>query len=206
MRVLPRFVLAGLCAWTACTEPEWKPEPPSVTTTDTAVLPDTMAASAAALPDSLPGAGALHDTLQVTPYNGVIKTGNTTPAELVAFAKTLVGIPYQYASSDPSVGFDCSGFVTYVFNHFNIAVPRSSVEFTNVGQPVPQAASRPGDLVLFTGTDSTETGVGHMGIIVTAPPDSLRFIHSTSGKANGVTVTPLNAYYQKRFVKVVRVF
>ncbi|MBL7749710.1 MAG: C40 family peptidase, partial [Chitinophagaceae bacterium] len=51
------------------------------------------------------------------------------PDSLVAFAKTLIGIPYLYASTDPIKGFDCSGFITYVFNHFNIAVPRSSVDF-----------------------------------------------------------------------------
>ncbi|HEX6845699.1 MAG TPA: NlpC/P60 family protein, partial [Chitinophagaceae bacterium] len=55
-----------------------------------------------------------------------INTGSTMPDSLVAFGKSLVGTPYLYASSDPSKGFDCSGFITYVFNHFGIAVPRSS--------------------------------------------------------------------------------
>ena len=42
------------------------------------------------------------------------------PDSILAFAKTLIGIPYLYASTDPAKGFDCSGFITYVFNHFNI--------------------------------------------------------------------------------------
>jgi cell wall-associated NlpC family hydrolase len=135
----------------------------------------------------------------------VIKTGNTNPSKLIAFSKTLKGIPYKYASSDPASGFDCSGFITYVFNHFNIEVPRTSVDFTDKGTPIDLSLSMPGDLILFTGTDSTIRTVGHMGII-THTGDSVVFIHATSGKAYGVTETTLNAYYMGRFMKVIRVF
>lgn len=135
-----------------------------------------------------------------------INTGTTTPQELIAFARTAIGIPYLYASSDPKAGFDCSGFITYVFNHFGIAVPRTSVDFTSVKHEVPLNNAKPGDLILFTGTDSTIRIVGHMGIIISNPPDSIQFIHSTSGRANGVTISPLNSGYQARFVKVVRIF
>ncbi|MEO6328396.1 MAG: C40 family peptidase [Ginsengibacter sp.] len=123
---------------------------------------------------------------------------------LVSFAETLIGVPYKYGSTDPAQGFDCSGFITYVFNHFNIKVPRSSIDFTNVGEEIPVANSKKGDLILFTGTDSTEKFVGHMGIITVNASDSIKFIHSTSGKVYGVTITPLNAYYKGRFVKVIR--
>lgn len=132
-------------------------------------------------------------------------SGSITPQAVVAYATTLVGTPYKYASTNPQEGFDCSGFITYVFSHFNIAVPRSSVEFANAYPEVDAANAKQGDLVLFTGTDSTDVTVGHMGIIVSNSNDSITFIHSSSGKANGVTVTPLNAYYKSRFVKIVRV-
>lgn len=135
-----------------------------------------------------------------------INTGTTTPEQLILFAKTLMGIPYKYASTDPAEGFDCSGFITYVFNHFNVSVPRSSIDFTNVDREVSLQDAKPGDLILFTGTDSTERVVGHMGIIVSNDNEHYEFIHSTSGKANGVTITPLNDYYMGRFVKVLRVF
>ncbi len=124
--------------------------------------------------------------------------------QLVEYAKTLIGTPYLYASTDPSKGFDCSGFIAYVFNHFNINVPRSSVGFTDVGMPLDVKSARQGDLILFTGTADSIRVVGHMGI-VTENADTLRFIHSTSGKANGVTITTLNERYKKRFVKVIRV-
>lgn len=128
-----------------------------------------------------------------------------TRQELVSYAKTLMGVPYKYASTNPSVGFDCSGFITYVFNHFNIEVPRSSVDFTNVGKEVDAKNAMEGDLILFTGTNDSIRIVGHMGI-VTENADTLKFIHSSSGKAMGVTISDLGTYYSRRFVKVVRVF
>jgi cell wall-associated NlpC family hydrolase len=135
-----------------------------------------------------------------------INTGNTTPAELLAYANTLIGTPYKYGSIDPQVGFDCSGFITHVFNHFNIGVPRSSIDFTHVEREIPLQEAKPGDLILFTGTDSTLREVGHMGIIFSNENSQYSFIHSTSGKQYGVTITPLNAYYMGRFLKVIRVF
>lgn len=137
---------------------------------------------------------------------GAIDTRNVDPKDVVAFAQTLFGTRYLYASTDPAKGFDCSGFVTYVFTHFNIIVPRSSIDFTNVGKEVKAEDSKPGDIILFTGTDSTERFVGHMGIIISNQNNDLRFIHSSSGKANGVTVSPLAGYYQSRFIKVIRIF
>jgi len=135
-----------------------------------------------------------------------VHTKNVSPQQVVDFAKTLIGIPYRYASTDPKVGFDCSGFITYVFNHFNIIVPRSSIDFTNVGKTISADNAKAGDLILFTGTDSTEKFVGHMGLVVSNQNNQLEFIHSTSGKQYGVTITPLNDYYKSRYMKTIRIF
>lgn len=156
--------------------------------------------------NTAPATGKILDTI---PKNYSVLPGQKrdTPVlqgqQIVSFAKTLIGTPYLYGSTDPAQGFDCSGFITYVFNHFNITVPRSSIDFTNAGKEVSIAEAAPGDLILFTGTDSTERFVGHMGI-VTDNMKELQFIHSTSGKTYGVTITPLNDYYKKRYVKIVR--
>ena len=75
--------------------------------------------------------------------DGKIETGTTNPAELLDFSKTLTGTPYLYASTDPEKGFDCSGFITYVFNHFNIGVPRSSIGFTHIEREVSLAEAKP---------------------------------------------------------------
>lgn len=136
-----------------------------------------------------------------------IQTGNVSPAELVNFACSLAGTPYKYGSTNPNEGLDCSGFVTYVFNHFGIAVPRVSVDFSPVQHEVPVHDAKLGDIILFTGTDSTDRKVGHMGIISSTPGEPLRFMHSTSGKGYGVVETDFyNRYYESRFVKVIRIF
>ncbi|MEI9933793.1 MAG: C40 family peptidase [Ferruginibacter sp.] len=121
---------------------------------------------------------------------------------LVAFAKTFLGTPYVYGSKDPDVGFDCSGFIYYVFTHFNIDVPRSSVEFTSLGEDVNIKNARPGDLILFTGTDSNIRIVGHMGIVI-ENTDTLKFIQASSGRAYSVVITPLDNYYQGRLMKII---
>ena len=138
--------------------------------------------------------------------NDEIDTKDVSPTKLVDFATTLIGTPYKYGSAQPEKGFDCSGFISYVFNHFDIAVPRSSKDFTDVGKHISRVDARQGDLILFTGTNVNNRAVGHMGIVTFNNPDTLLFIHSTSGKLNSVTVTPLNEYYKSRFVKIVRIF
>ena len=150
-------------------------------------------------------ANTLPDTLVKRPLKP-LATSNVQPRELVSFAQTLIGTPYVYGSTDPKVGFDCSGFITYVFNHFGVSVPRSSIEFTHVGKPVSLEEAKVGDIVLFTGTDSADKFVGHMGIVTENQGGNVQFIHSTSGKAHGVTITPLETYYKKRYVKTIRVF
>ena len=170
-------------------------------------------ASTDAPEDSLTASGLAGDAAAAKPRKKLVplaaiesETGMIDPDSIVAFARTLMGIPYLYASTDPAKGFDCSGLITYVFNHFNLAVPRSSVDFTDMGTEIPLEKARPGDLILFTGTDSTLRVVGHMGIVESINGDQLNFIHSSSGKANGVVITPFENYYRSRFVKLIRVF
>ncbi len=146
------------------------------------------------------------DSLTVPIPTAIPFSGDIDPDSIVAFSRTLLGVPYQYASTDPSKGFDCSGFITYVFNHFELQVPRSSVDFTNYGREITAELALPGDLILFTGTDSTIRIVGHMGIVESIRNDTLHFIHSSSGKGKGVVITPMGNYYNTRFVKVIRIF
>jgi cell wall-associated NlpC family hydrolase len=140
--------------------------------------------------------------------SGIAHNSEPVPQALnfVEYAKTLTGTPYLYGSADPAKGLDCSGFIKAVSNHFGIKVPRSSVEFTNVGTTIESGDAKPGDLVLFTGTDPSRKVVGHIGIITDNDDGHLRFIHSSSGKAKGVTTSDLDGYYQTRFVKVIRIF
>ncbi len=136
----------------------------------------------------------------------IINTKNVAPDSVVAFAKTLIGTKYKYGSAIKEQGFDCSGFITYVFNHFKIQVPRVSKDFTNAGTPVSLEKSKPGDLILFTGTDTTGWIVGHMGIITQNENGNIQFIHSASGKSIGVIISGMSKYFELRFVEVIRVF
>src|SRR5215213_4741768 len=74
------------------------------TLTDTGAYP--------ALADS----AAIDSSIKAT-TDDVINTRNVARSSVVAFAHTLKGVPYKYGSTDPTQGFVCSGFITYVFNH-----------------------------------------------------------------------------------------
>jgi cell wall-associated NlpC family hydrolase len=188
----------------ACTQVDHAEDKPDSSSGKDTVLNDTSLSTTVMLPAFADS--TVVDSMIVENTEGVINTRNVRPESIVAFAQTLKGVPYRYGSIDPAQGFDCSGFITYVFRHFNIIVPRSSIDFTNVGREVKTTEARPGDLILFTGTDSTIKVVGHMGIVTENADGDLSFIHSTSGKVYGVTTTPLSNYYKTRFVKVIRIF
>lgn len=135
-----------------------------------------------------------------------IDVKGTEPGKLVRFAESLRGVPYRYGSTKKENGFDCSGFVFYVFNHFKITVPRTSAEYTNAGKEVSIKNSKPGDLILFTGYNSKSRVVGHLGIVTKSSRNEFKFIHAVAGKGNGVIISEMNSYFIPRFVKVIRVF
>ena len=134
-----------------------------------------------------------------------ILSDSVSSDSLLSFAQTLLGTRYRPASSDPSRGFDCSGFVSYVFKKFNFAVPRSSEEFYNVGEKISLEDAMPGDIILFTGTKSHHPHrIGHIAIVYSNDGDELKFIHSTSGKEYCVTISSMDEIYKRRFVQIVR--
>lgn len=150
-------------------------------------------------------------------FNGYVANGQTASItavseplsadSLIAFAKTQLGTNYCYATSDPEKGFDCSGFVYFVFAHYKIKVPRSSKEYTRFGKTVPLDSAKAGDVIVFTGTNAKKRGPGHVGIIISCMNGTPTFIHSSSGKKKGVIISDFNEspYYKKRFIKIVRV-
>jgi len=137
--------------------------------------------------------------------SSVITTVDSLSYNILSYAQTLIGIPYRAASSNPLYGFDCSGFVNYVFKKFNLSVPRSSGDFAKAGEKINIADAMPGDIILFTGTKSHHPhSIGHVGIVLSNEAGGLKFIHSTSGKEHGVTITAMDNTYKRRFVEVVR--
>ncbi|RYF93972.1 MAG: NlpC/P60 family protein [Chitinophagaceae bacterium] len=143
-------------------------------------------------------------------FNKNVPEVKTTPEKpvaenLIEYAKTLIGIPYRYASSNPKVGFDCSGFVSYVFKNFGMNVPRSSREFTRSGTKTKLSEVKVGDVLLFTGSNPKVRKIGHVGIVYSVDESGVKFIHSSSGKAKGVTITEMNPYYRSRFMQGVSI-
>src|SRR5688572_11430544 len=80
----------------------------------------------------------------------VDEIANARARELALHALGLIGTPYRYGGSSPQTGFDCSGFVRYVYGQSaRIALPRTAQAMGASGIPVESAALEPGDLVFF---------------------------------------------------------
>ncbi|MBV4447348.1 C40 family peptidase [Clostridium tyrobutyricum] len=90
------------------------------------------------------------------------QTGNNTQStvssnSIIAYASNFLGTPYVWGGTTPA-GFDCSGFVQYVYAHFGISLPRIASDQQNVGTPVSRANLQPGDLVFF-GSPAYHVGI-----------------------------------------------
>ncbi|WP_400191042.1 C40 family peptidase [Hymenobacter sp. B81] len=126
---------------------------------------------------------------------------------VVRFALRQLGKPYCYAGTTPEGGFDCSGFLTYVYQQFGVAVPHSSALQYQTGEAVPRPQARKGDLIIFTGTAQTSTTPGHAGIVISEPGQPLRFVHSSSSRRDpGVKISQVDGTdYERRFLGIRRV-
>lgn len=139
------------------------------------------------------------------------QTNNSVPViavdALMAFTNKQLGIKYKYGSINPKVGFDCSGFVYYTFKHFNITVPRASMDYEKTGKLINPDSCKIGDIIVFTGTNAKNRKPGHVGIVISGIGEGLRFVHSSSNtKQGGVKISTFkeSPYYAKRFIKIVR--
>ncbi|WP_234988738.1 C40 family peptidase [Hymenobacter daecheongensis] len=126
---------------------------------------------------------------------------------LVHFAMQQLGSPYTYAGTTPTGGFDCSGFLMFVYGHFGVPVPHSTALLINTGRPVERSQARRGDMVIFTGTATTSTTPGHAGIVISEGGEPLRFIHSSSARReSGVKISQVEGTdYERRFMGIRRV-
>ena len=122
---------------------------------------------------------------------------------IVAFGMSFLGTPYT-ASGCSKDGFDCSGFVYFVFQHYKIDVPRSSAGFEHFGKEIPVENVEKGDVLVFL--SPTQHVIGHIGIVSTANGATSSFIHASSGREMKVIISSLATEgYKRRFVKAIRV-
>jgi cell wall-associated NlpC family hydrolase len=134
----------------------------------------------------------------VTPSASALKgySSKPTASAIIATAKKYIGVPYVWGGSTPS-GFDCSGFVQYVFKAHGIQLPRTSKQQYGVGTYVSKSNLKAGDLVFF---DTEGNGVSHLGIYI----GNNQFIHASSSK--GVIITSLsNTYWAPRYYGAKRI-
>lgn len=107
---------------------------------------------------------------------------------VVDYARRFAGVRYVYGGSSPRSGFDCSGFVRFVYAHFGISLAHSTYAQFDRGRRVARTSLRPGDLLFFD-------NVGHVGIYI----GNGRFIHAPH-TGTRVRVERLAGWYSSRFV------
>ncbi len=119
--------------------------------------------------------------------------------EILMNAFSLTGIKYRYGGSQPETGFDCSGFVRYVFQEAaNITLPPTARAISQIGKTVRKDELQPGDLVFF---NTLKSAFSHVGIYI----GNNKFIHAP--RTGGVVrVEDMQAdYWKKRFNGAQRV-
>ncbi len=127
---------------------------------------------------------------------GTADFGRTTGQQLTDYAKQFVGYPYIYGGSSPS-GFDCSGFMQYVFAQFGYTINRTATAQLNDGVSVGYDEMQPGDIVYF-GYGNTAT---HVGMYI----GDGQFVHAQNS-ATGVVVSSLSeSYYASRYLCAHRI-
>ena len=128
---------------------------------------------------------------------GTSSAGSALGDEIVAYARTLLNVPYVYGGASAS-GFDCSGFTMYVMAHFGISLPHGSNGQYAKGTAVSYSDLQPGDLVFFCNTAYGAGPTTHVGIYV----GDGQFIHASSYSSyNRVVITSFSSNgYGRDFV------
>lgn len=131
----------------------------------------------------------------VTPSASALNGTTAKADQIIATAKQYIGVPYLWGGTTPA-GFDCSGFVQYVFKKHGITLPRTATTQYSAGTYVSKSNLKKGDLVFF----GESSGITHVGIYV----GNNEFIHASTSK--GITITSLsNSYWSVRYYGARRV-
>jgi len=136
---------------------------------------------------------------QIAVRSGIQSTGQSgQSAQILMVARELLGQPVVWGGASPAQGFDCSGFVQYVYRQAGINLPRTAdIQFL-VGKAVSVSSLQPGDLVYFT---TYEPGASHVGIYIGRD----KFIH-TSFSRGIVAIADMNdSYFVQRYYGAKRV-
>lgn len=125
-------------------------------------------------------------------------SGTVTPSALIEYALKFQGVPYKWGGTTTS-GFDCSGYLQYVFTNFGISIPRVSADQQRVGTSISKSNLKPGDLVFFVAQPGN-TRISHSGIYV----GNGNFVSATTSKGVAVENLNTNPYWGPRYVAAKR--
>ena len=127
-------------------------------------------------------------------------TASSTDAgeKIVATAKNYLGVPYVYGGTSPS-GFDCSGFVYYVYKQCGYSISRTATAQNSNGTQVSRGDMQPGDIIIFY--NGYKSAIGHAGIYI----GNNQFIHASSGGGKVMISGLSETYYNTRFYSARRV-
>jgi cell wall-associated NlpC family hydrolase len=125
---------------------------------------------------------------------------------LIKFASDLVGIPYKYAGETPEIGFDCSGFVKYVYKSIDIELPHNAhMQSQLEGEIISLEDAQPGDLIFFGSKNGRKWSTQHAGIVYEYKEDEPKVIHCVS---RGVSIdgnnTSWDSYWKEKILFVKR--
>lgn len=130
---------------------------------------------------------------------------NPLLSEITDYAAGFLGTRYRLGASGPS-RFDCSGFTSYVFKKFGVALNRDSRSQFLQGEAVESSELRPGDLLFFSSRSSGRGRVGHVAMVVDVNPDgSCTFIHASTKKGVTYQRFPDGGYYQRNYLGAKRI-
>jgi cell wall-associated NlpC family hydrolase len=122
-----------------------------------------------------------------------LTTSNDKVEQIITLAKSKMGDTYEPAKAGPD-HFDCSGFVYYVFKENGIKIPRTSLLQSQSAEKLSRKEIKRGDILSFDTHDRKH--INHSGIYL----GNGKFIHSSSGKAYGVTISDLDkGFYKDKF-------
>lgn len=129
--------------------------------------------------------------------DGAVASNADLGAQVVAYAKQFLGRPYVYGSSGPN-SFDCSGFTSYVYNHFGYSLNRSAAGQYSNGTPIDQSQLQPGDLLIWRAYGSSQTAT-HVGIYI----GNNQYIHASS-TGGCIKIDDMNYAASTRYLVGVR--
>ena len=128
-----------------------------------------------------------------------VPSNSAAGEKIVSFAKQYLGYSYVYGGTTPSGGFDCSGFVYYVFKSCGYNISRSCSAQANTGTAVSKANLQPGDVIFFNNTSNG--AIGHVGIYI----GDGKFIHAANSRRGVVTDTINSGYYYTYYYSARRI-